>query len=116
MELSDNHSKYLLQPGQRVEGTLDHKEYKIHFKSSVMRVNDQGSIPWYGLSTEIDQTEDLNHYLELIYDGQNKFVAGEQDNWITTLDELNLNIILHLKAFERSFMKKFIKNNINIEE
>ncbi|MFL1695753.1 glycosyltransferase [Weissella kandleri] len=110
MELRTEGPSPVLERGQKIEGILYHKSYQIHFDGLVMRASGQGSEKWYGLLNEIKDKEDRNHYLELIYDGQNKFVAAEQDNWLTTLDELNLNIIFHLKEFERIVMKKFSKN------
>ncbi|KRN75377.1 glycosyltransferase [Weissella kandleri] len=111
MELCNEDSRAVLERGQKVEGILYHKSYPIHFDGLVMRSSGQGAEKWYGLVSEIKNNEDRNHYLELIYDGQNKFVAAEQDNWLTTLDELNLNIIFHLNKIERSIMKKFNKNS-----
>ncbi|WP_259766562.1 hypothetical protein [Pediococcus pentosaceus] len=51
---------------------------------------------------KIDKKEDQDHYLQLIYDGENQFLSKEQDHWMTPFDELHLNVILRMKELERN--------------
>lgn len=90
-----------LKMGDHVEGILYHENFPIKFKSEVVRAVDVEPI-WYGVTVKIDEKEHQDHYLQLIYDGENKFLSKEQDHWMTPFDELHLNVILRMKDLERT--------------
>ncbi|XRF77296.1 PilZ domain-containing protein [Pediococcus acidilactici] len=105
-ELDDDQNQ--LEMGTETTGIIYYKNYPIHFKSKVVRVVDTEP-KWYGVTVNIEDRKDQDYYLELTYDGENKFLSKEQDNWLTPFDQLHLNVILRLKELERSatrFMRR----------
>ncbi|MDV2602917.1 glycosyltransferase family 2 protein [Pediococcus acidilactici] len=105
-ELDDDQNQ--LEMGTETTGIIYYKNYPIHFKSKVVRVVDTEP-KWYGVTINIEDRKDQDYYLELTYDGENKFLSKEQDNWLTPFDQLHLNVILRLKELERSatrFMRR----------
>lgn len=90
-----------LKMNDQVEGIIYHENFPIKFKCTVARAVDTEPI-WYGVVVKIDKKEDQDHYLQLIYDGENQFLSKEQDHWMTPFDELHLNVILRMKELERN--------------
>lgn len=90
-----------LKMNDQVEGIIYHENFPIKFKCTVARAVDTKPI-WYGVVVKIDKKEDQDHYLQLIYDGENQFLSKEQDHWMTPFDELHLNVILRMKELERN--------------
>lgn len=90
-----------LKMNDQVEGIIYHENFPIKFKCTVARAVDTEPI-WYGAVVKIDKKEDQDHYLQLIYDGENQFLSKEQDHWMTPFDELHLNVILRMKELERN--------------
>ncbi|WWY81582.1 glycosyltransferase family 2 protein [Pediococcus pentosaceus] len=90
-----------LKMNDQVEGIIYHENFPIKFKCTVARAVDTEPI-CYGVVVKIDKKEDQDHYLQLIYDGENQFLSKEQDHWMTPFDELHLNVILRMKELERN--------------
>ncbi|ABJ68724.1 Glycosyltransferase [Pediococcus pentosaceus ATCC 25745] len=90
-----------LKMNDQVEGIIYHENFPIKFKCTVARAVDTEPI-WHGVVVKIDKKEDQDHYLQLIYDGENQFLSKEQDHWMTPFDELHLNVILRMKELERN--------------
>lgn len=96
--------KIKLKQNQQFTGILYHEGTPIEFHSRVVRVVENEPV-WYAVTIQVKSVQNQNHYLELIHDGDNSLLPKAQDNWITPLDELHLNFIMHLRNIERSLMR-----------
>lgn len=89
-----------LPKGTEFSGILYHQKTPVHFSGRIVRVIKDAQTS-YGATIKIMEQDDKNHYLQIIYDGENKLLPKEQDSWITPLDEIHMNLILRLKKLER---------------
>lgn len=89
--------------GQAFTGMIYHQHTPIKFTSKVVRLVEQEPV-WYAVTINIAKSAGQNHYLELIHDGDNTLLPKAQDNWITPLDELHMNVMMHMKNIERRLM------------
>jgi len=95
--------------GQAFNGVIYHQHTPIKFTSKVVRLVEQEPV-WYAVTINIAESAGQNHYLELIHDGDNTLLPKAQDNWITPLDELHMNVMMHMKNIERRLMG-FMRQN-----
>jgi len=95
--------------GQPFNGILYRQHHPIRFTSKVVRVVEREPV-WYAVTINIEKAHDQNNYLELIHDGDNQLLPKAQDNWITPLDELHMNVLMHLKNIERT-LTSFMRQN-----
>ncbi|WP_125764714.1 glycosyltransferase family 2 protein [Companilactobacillus hulinensis] len=105
-----NDPKIHLEENQDFNGILYHDDTPFDFTSRVVRVINQEPV-WYAVTIKIKEDAGQNHYLELIHDGDNTLLPKAQDNWITPLDELHLNFVMHMKNIERIFISAFRNNS-----
>lgn len=98
-----------LHQGQSFRVILYHKKFPVHIDCRLVRVTEANDNTTYGVVITDIIGKDKNHYLQLVYDGENTLLPSEQDSWVTPLDELNLNLTMRLKHWDQKFHKYIYK-------
>ena len=97
-----------LKQGDATTVMLYHEGRPVTLTSTIMRVSQEsaGQVRYSvrAALADADQREG-DHYLQLVYDGDNGLLPKEQDTWITPFDELYINVTQRLRHFERRFTR-----------
>ncbi|WP_225436241.1 glycosyltransferase family 2 protein [Lacticaseibacillus manihotivorans] len=105
-----------LARGDQFTGWLNHDGYHIKVTGEIMRKTTD-DVPGYGAAmTALSTAADRNHYLQLIYDGENELLPDEQDRWITPFDELYMNFVMRFKRIDALMLKLNRSQRPNFKE
>jgi len=97
-----------LQQGDAVTLKLRYRTTWITLTGKVARVVSRGSkTPLYSTQVAVAPDHNRDNYLQLIYDGSNQTLPQVQDAWITPFDELYMNLVVRLRAWERQLSGRF---------
>ena len=95
-----------LHAGDAVRLTLYHGRTPLDLRGTVTRVQPTDQAPIYSIKTaKMDRTTQ-NHYLQLVYDGENELLPAEQDTWITVFDELYLNVVMRGRKLQQRLRRR----------
>lgn len=97
-----------LKQGDVTTVMLYHEGHPVPLKSTIMRTSQgpDGEMRYSVKAALVDANQqEGDHYLQLVYDGDNGLLPKEQDTWITPFDELYINVTQRLRNFERRFTR-----------
>ncbi|MCC7667769.1 glycosyltransferase [Liquorilactobacillus satsumensis] len=94
-------SRVKLKTNTDFEGIIYYNMSSIHFSGKIIREIKNNELEIYAAKIYISGKDEKNHYLQLIYNGENRYLPREQDMWVTPLDELGLNLTMRIKSFKQ---------------
>jgi cellulose synthase (UDP-forming) len=105
-----------LARGDQFAGWLDHEGYHIKVTGQIIRKTTDDTTSYGAVMTDLATAADRNHYLQLIYDGENELLPDEQDRWITPFDELYMNFVMRFKRLDALMTKLNHRQRPNFKE
>ncbi|WP_100665670.1 glycosyltransferase family 2 protein [Leuconostoc citreum] len=100
--------KNILNIGNQINCLLYYQNKPINIAGEVVRVLNDSGVVVYAIKGNRLVGDNLNNYLQLIYDGTNTLLPAQQNNWVTPFDALYLNILMRIKIWKIK-MKNFKK-------